>query len=114
MFVMPCSAPRYETTPNVYPLLSSRTGEAVRNQYIVRNGRTTVFQSYATTCAVFDRSDKTLTIFPAAFYASRTTSRYFAQFLREECRLSGEEVQKLRKIADNTIFTDSSPLFVQI
>ena len=113
MYKLDISAPVWDA-PTVTPLRSSRTGEAVRNQYIICDGRTTVFQSYATACAVFDKSDKTLTIFPAAFYASRTTSRYFTQFLREECRLSGEDVQKLRKIADNTIFTDNSPLFVQI
>lgn len=113
MYKLDTSAPVWDT-PVVTPLRSSRTGEAVRNQYIVRNGHTTVFQSYTTTCAVFDKSDKTLTIFPAAFYASRTTSRYFAQFLREECNLSGESVQELRKIADNTVFTNNSPLYVQI
>lgn len=113
MYKLNLSAPAYDI-PVITPLCSPRTGEAVRNQYTIYNGRTTVFQSYSTICAVFDKSDKTLAIFPAAFYASRTTSRYFAQFLREECNLSGENVKELRKIADNTVFTDSTPLFVQV
>lgn len=72
----------------VFPIISKRSGEAVRNQYdiVLTTYDITyhIFQSYETKCAIFTfdmpTTKKTLKVFKDAFY-SQTTAKYFAQWL---------------------------------
>lgn len=74
----------------VDPIVSKRSGEAVRNQYdIILTTCDSIyhaFQSYETKCAIlaFDVSTKkrTLKVFEDAFY-SKTTAKYFTQWLEK-------------------------------
>lgn len=61
--------------------LEGRTGEAVRNQYVVETGRQVVFQSYNSVCAVYNRDTRTLTL-GEDWNRSATTRKYFWQFMR--------------------------------
>lgn len=62
--------------------LKGRTGEAVRNQYVIESGRQVVFQSYNSVCAVYNRDTKTLTL-GEDWNRSATTRKHFWQFVRE-------------------------------
>lgn len=72
----------------VDPIVSKRSGEAVRNQYdIILTTYDFIyhaFQSYETKCAIFTfdvkTKKRTLKVFEDAFY-SKTTAKYFAQWL---------------------------------
>ncbi len=61
--------------------LEGRTGEAVRNQYVIEMGRQLVFQSYNSVCAVYNRDTRTLTL-GEDWNRSATTRKYFWQFVR--------------------------------
>lgn len=60
--------------------MESRNGNTVANQFIIEDGRRTVFQSYSSTIAVIDRDNKVIEIHPDWDY-SRTTGKYRNLFL---------------------------------
>ena len=67
-------------TPTVRPMLSTRTNEPVRNQYIIDTpDNYTVFQSYKTKIAM--RGNGVCILDTNALSYSRTTSKYLYQFL---------------------------------
>ena len=94
-------------------LTSSRSGEAVRNQFAIRVWGTIRFQSYKTTCLIWDYQQTVLTVFPAAFNYSRTTSKYAKRFLIEECGFTPEEVKEIRKIEKTADYSEDCPLFIK-
>lgn len=59
--------------------MTSINGNAVPNQFIIEDGRRTVFQSYSSTIAVIDRDKKVIEIHPDWDY-SMTTGKYRNMF----------------------------------
>lgn len=66
----------------VYNLVSKRSGEAVRNQFDIRDGNNSYFQSYDSLIAKWN--GKNLTIGRYWDY-SMTTLKYFKQWMEESC-----------------------------
>lgn len=64
----------------VSPLTSARTGDAVKNQYVVNMPGQIAFQSYDSLIAVYDLDLSTLTIGRDWDY-SMTTVKYLRQFI---------------------------------
>lgn len=100
----------------VYNLSSPRSGEPVKNQFVVRIPALNIvrFQSYETTCLIYDYDKRVLTVFPEAFGYSVTTSKYSRAFLCDELNFSGSDVDELRKLAKSESFGRDCPLFVQL
>ena len=100
----------------VYNLASPRTGEPVKNQFCIRIGFTgiTRFQSYDTTCLVYDSDCRVLTVYPKAFGYSVTTSKYSRSFLRDEIGLSDSDIDEIRKLAKTESFGRDCPLYIQL
>lgn len=63
-------------------MTSTRTGRAVANQYIIRDGAKIIFQSYDSIIATIDRHNKTITIGEDYNY-SVTTAKYRNAFFTE-------------------------------
>lgn len=61
---------------------SPRTGKPVANQFIITDGRTEVFQSYASTIATIDHDARTITIGEDWDY-SITTGKYRNLFFKD-------------------------------
>ena len=103
------------TSIKVENLTSRRSGEPVRNQfciYDIANGIRS-FQSYRTICLKYDWQCKVLTVYPAAFDYSVTTSKYSKVFLEDYCGFTSEEVEEVKKIAKSESFGDDCPLYIQ-
>ena len=100
----------------VYNLPSPRTGEPVKNQFCINIplAGITQFQSYNTTCLVYDRECYVLTVYPEAFDYSVTTSKYSRAFLRDEIGLSDSDVDQIRKLAKTESFGRDCPLYIQL
>ena len=100
----------------VYNLSSPRTGDPVKNQFCVRIplAGITRFQSYETTCLVYDRDNRVLTVYPEAFGYSNTTSKYSRAFLRDEIGLDDSDIDKIRKLAKTESFGRDCPLYIQL
>lgn len=99
----------------VYNLSSPRTGEPVKNQFAIRVPMAGIvkFQSYDTLCASYDTDCRILTLYPAAFGYSVTTSRYTRVFLENECGINADEARILfMQNRDN--IGDDCPLYIQI
>lgn len=101
---------------SVKNLSSSRTGEPVKNQFCINIplAGITRFQSYETTCLVYDRDCNVLTVYPKAFGYSVTTSKYSRAFLRDEIGLANSDVDQIRKLAKAESFGRDCPLFIQL
>lgn len=63
--------------------MTSRNGNKVANQFIIEDGRRTVFQSYSSTIAVIDVETKVIEIHPDWDY-SMTTGKYRNMFFEDE------------------------------
>ena len=100
----------------VHNLCSPREGEPVKNQFCISVplAGITQFQSYNTTCLVYDRECYVLTVYPEAFGYSVTTSKYSRAFLRDEIGLSDSDVDNIRKLAKTESFGRDCPLFIQL
>ena len=100
----------------VHNLCSPRTGSPVKNQFVVRIplAGITRFQSYETTCLVYDRDCHVLTVYPEAFGYSVTTSKYSRSFLRDEIGLDDSEIDQIRKLAKTESFGRDCPLYIQM
>lgn len=108
---IPCNA-----KISVKNLPSPRTGEPVKNQFCISVplAGITHFQSYDTTCLVYDWECSVLTVYPEAFDYSVTTSKYSRAFLRDEIGLSDSDVDNIRKLAKTESFGRDCPLFIQL
>ena len=97
-------------------LSSPRTGEPVKNQFCIRIplAGITRFQSYETTCLVYDHNSGVLTVYPEAFGYSVTTSKYSRAFLRDEIGLADSDIDNIRKIAKTESFGRDCPLYIQL
>ena len=97
-------------------LSSTRTGEPVKNQFCIRIplAGITRFQSYETTCLVYDHNNGVLTVYPEAFGYSNTTSKYSRAFLRDEIGIADSDIDDIRKLAKNESFGRDCPLFIQM
>lgn len=100
----------------VYNLTSPRTGEAVKNQFCIRIPFAGVvrFQSYNTTCLVYDIDCRVLTVYPEAFGYSMTTTKYSKQFLRDELGLAEGELLEVVRMAKTEDFGRDCPLFIEL
>ena len=100
----------------VYNLSSPRTGEPVKNQFCISVplAGITCFQSYDTTCLVYDRECYVLTVYPEAFGYSVTTSKYSRAFLRDEIGLDDSDIDQIRKLAKTESFGCDCPLYIQL
>ncbi len=100
----------------VHNLCSPRTGEPVKNQFCISVplAGITCFQSYDTTCLVYDRECYVLTVYTEAFGYSVTTSKYSRAFLRDELGLADSEIDEIRKLAKTESFGRDCPLFIQM
>lgn len=103
-------------TIKVRNLASPRSGEAVKNQFVIcyHSALVKKFQSYNTVCLTWDGCARVLTIYPEAFSYSVTTSKYSRAFLRDELNLSDSNIDELRKLAKTESFGRDCPLFVQL
>ena len=101
---------------NVKNLSSPRTGDPVKNQFCISIplAGITRFQSYNTTCLVYDRDCRILTVYPEAFGYSVTTSKYSRSFLRDEIGLADSDIDEIRKFAKSESFGRDCPLYVQM
>ena len=101
---------------SVKNLSSPRTGEPVKNQFCINIplAGITQFQSYNTTCLVYDRERYILTVYPEAFNYSVTTSKYSRAFLRDEIGIADSDIDEIRKLAKSESFGRDCPLFVQL
>ena len=108
---IPCNA-----KIRVYNLSSPRTGEPVKNQFCISVplAGITHFQSYDTTCLVYDWECSVLTVYPEAFGYSNTTSKYSRAFLRDEIGFSDSDIDEIRKLAKTESFGRDCPLFIQL
>lgn len=68
----------------IEPCTSNRTGEAVKNQYIITAPGFYAFQSYDSLIAVYDIEKNVLTLGRHYDY-STTTSKYLNQFIEYYC-----------------------------
>ena len=101
---------------SVKNLFSPRTGEPVKNQFCIRVplAGITSFQSYETTCLVYDWECNVLTVYPEAFSYSVTTSKYSRAFLRDEIGISDSDIDDIRKLAKTESFGRDCPLYIQL
>ena len=77
----------------------NRKGNYAANQFIMRNGNKTVFQSYSSIIVEINRETKTITFYPDWNY-SKTTSKHRTIFLEDEnifCLSSAKEIEKAIK-----------------
>ena len=103
-------------TIKVHNLISSKSGEAVRNQFVIHYQPALVrkFQSYETICLTWDGISRVLTVYPEAFGYSNTTSKYSRAFLRDEIGIPDEKIDEIRKLAKTESFGRDCPLFIQL
>lgn len=101
---------------SVRNLSSPRTGGPVKNQFVVNIplAGITRFQSYETTCLVYDRECYVLAVYPEAFGYSVTTSKYSRSFLRDEIGLDDSDIDQIRKLAKTESFDRDCPLYIQL
>ena len=93
----------------IEPCTSTRTGENVKNQYIITAPGCYAFQSYNSLIAVYDIENNILTL-GRYFDYSTTTSKYLNQFLEYCCYCIYRELpngtsvrNRLQKAIDNGI-----------
>lgn len=99
---------------SVSNLTSSRSGEAVKNQFVIRHSYDFIsFQSYNTLCLTYDNVCRVLTVYPEAFNYSATTSKYSKKFILEELWLSVSEFEEIKKMAKSEDFGRDCPLYIQ-
>ena len=100
----------------VHNLCSPRTGEPVKNQFCISVplAGITCFQSYDTTCLVYDRECYVLAVYPEAFGYSVTTSKYSRAFLRDEIGITDSDIDDIRKLAKTESFGRDCPLYIQL
>lgn len=84
----------------VEPCTSTRTGEAVKNQYVITNRNWTAFQSYSSLVAIYDRENKTL-LLGGDFDYSRTTAKYLGQFIRDYCGNLWQQLPNGKSLSDS-------------
>ena len=100
----------------VHNFSSPRTGDPVKNQFYISipAAGITRFQSYETTCLVYDRGCRVLTVYPQAFGYSVTTSKYSRAFLRDEIGFDDSEIDQIRRLAKTESFGRDCPLYIQL
>ena len=84
----------------IRPCESERTGEAVKNQYIIEFSGSVAFQSYNSLIAIYNREEKRLTLGYDWDY-SRTTQKYLYQFLRNYCYNIVKQLPNGKSFADS-------------
>lgn len=83
---------------HVSPLISPRSGEAVRNQYTIEGPGYTAFQSYDSLIAVYDGDKLTL---GRDWDYSVTTLKHLQQWLRDYCYCVWRELPDGKSGADS-------------
>lgn len=76
--------------------LETVNGRVAANQFVIKEDRRIVFQSYNSTILGINYNDMTLTVGYHWDY-SRTTSKYLKIFLKENLWWSDEKVERFRK-----------------
>ncbi len=83
----------------------NKKGNTVPNQFIILDGKKTIFQSYNSKIAEWD--GETLRVFPDWDY-SKTTLKYFKQFINDFTSYTyttKKEWEKIMQESKNIIFT---------
>ena len=95
-------------------LESPRTGGPVKNQFCINIPLSGLvrFQSYNTTCLIYDRDCRILTVYPEAFNYSRTTTKYSKQFLRDELGLFEDDILEVVRMAKTEDYGRDCPLYI--
>lgn len=62
---------------------SGRSGKNVLNQYLITVGNKIIFQSYQTIIAEYNIKNERLTTYGNPYKFSRTTSKYFNEYLNK-------------------------------
>ena len=92
--------------------LTNARGNKVANQYIIFDGYKTSFQSYQSLICTYDESTGKLRVYEDWDY-SRTTLKYFYQFLREFTPFGVGHKQGFlnmcKKYPDRILFNDEEP-----
>lgn len=72
-------------------------GNVVANQFIIRQGDIIVFQSYRSQIATYSQDTQILKVFSDWDY-SRTTLKYFKQFVNEETSFTYENKKQFEQL----------------
>lgn len=80
--------------------ISLKSGRAISNQFIINNGNDYVFQSYLSLIASYNDDTKVLLVSDKWNY-SKTTLKYFYQFLREYTPYIVRTKQEFERIIKN-------------
>lgn len=80
--------------------ISLTSGRAISNQFIINNGNDYVFQSYLSLIASYNDDTKVLLVSDKWNY-SKTTLKYFYQFLREYTPYIVRTKQEFERIIKN-------------
>lgn len=96
-------------------MTSDRSGRAVPNQFVIKTSSKIVFQSYESTVAIFDRQTKLLKIYGGVAMFSKTTFKYFKQFIRFYIPYLFSEGEEIQKIINEVKKTNSDrPIYIKV
>lgn len=77
---------------------SERSGKAVPNQFVINTDSEIIFQSYESVVAIYNRQTKIIKIYSGVATQSRTTAKYFRQFLGIYIPFLFSEGEEIRQI----------------
>ena len=86
-------------------MTSERSGRSVANQFIITTDNEITFQSYESIVAIYNRQTKVVKIYNDIANCSRTTAKYFRQFLAVYIPFlfsEGEELKQIVKAVKNS------------
>ena len=86
-------------------MTSERSGRSVPNQFVITTDNEITFQSYESIVAIYNRQTKVVKIYNDIANFSRTTAKYFRQFLAVYIPFlfsEGEELKQIVKAVKNS------------
>lgn len=86
-------------------MTSERSGRAVANQFVITTDNEITFQSYESIVAIYNRQTKVVKIYNDIANFSRTTAKFFRQFLAVYIPFlfsEGEELKQIIKAVKNS------------
>lgn len=90
-------------------MISERSGRAVPNQFVIITDSEITFQSYESIVAIYNRQTKVVKIYNSVANFSRTTAKYFRQFLDVYIPFlfsEGKELKQIIKAVKNSSLHD--------
>lgn len=86
-------------------MTSERSGRAVANQFVITTDNEITFQSYESIVAIYNRQTKVVKIYNDIANCSRTTAKYFRQFLGVYIPFlfsEGDDIKRIIKTVKNS------------